>query len=224
MHNGRVDEPDPLQVLRRRLLDRLARRHERRITMVVAGAGFGKTTLVRQMLAGGAAQPSIDDVLVSIRSPAPDAAALVGLLAGAVGRTASPAVGTDRLLELIWARSPDHVVVVVDDVHLLDDPASQHLRELSERLPTNGHLVLVGRSAPFPVPQRALLDGSADVIDELDLAFDDDELSSFERLRGPVPAATGSAVTRWPALLELERASGRSGVVQYLVEELLDGK
>ena len=150
MHNGRVDEPDRSQVLRRRVLDRLARRHERRITLVVAGAGFGKTTLVRQMLASGAPQPSIDDVLVSVRSPAPDAAALIGLLAGAVCGAASPAADVDRLAELIWGRSPDDVVVVVDDVHLLDDDASHALRELSERLPTNGHLVLVGRRAAVP--------------------------------------------------------------------------
>jgi DNA-binding SARP family transcriptional activator len=215
-----VDDPDRSLVRRRRLLDRLARRHERRITMVVAGAGFGKTTLIRQMLAD-AAPPTTHDTFVPIRQPAPDAAVLLGLLSQAIDGPESTAADLDRLVEVIWGRSPDHVVVVVDDVHRLDDTASRALQDLYERLPLNGHLVLVGRRAPFQLPQRALLDGSAEIIDERDLAFDDDELSAFERLRGPGPV--GSADTRWPALLELERASGRSGVVRYLVEELLDG-
>jgi DNA-binding SARP family transcriptional activator len=188
--------------------------------MVVAGAGFGKTTLIRQMLAD-ASRPTIEDAYVPIREPAPDAPALIGLLSEAITGAESSAADLDRLVELIWGRSPDHVVVVVDDVHLLDEPGSGVLRHLYERLPLNGHLVLVGRRAPFQLPQRALLDGSAERIDEQDLAFDDDELSAFERLRGPIPA--GATVTRWPALLELEHASGSSGVVQYLVEELLDG-
>jgi DNA-binding SARP family transcriptional activator len=222
--NDRVTDPERPTVLRGRLLGRLARRHDRRVIMVIAGAGFGKTTVVRQMLCDPAPGPATVDVVVSLRTPAPDADGLVQVLADAVFGQPVEGVDVDRLVDLIWARSPEQVAVIIDDVHLLDAGSSAVLRELHDRLPHNGHLVLVGRRAPFALQRRALVDGSADVLGEDDLAFDDDELSAFERLRGQ-NGTTGSTSdpTRWPALLELERASGQSGVVQYLVEELLFG-
>jgi DNA-binding SARP family transcriptional activator len=217
-----VDGADRPSVLRARLLDRLARRHDRSLTMIIAGAGFGKTTLVRQMLDDPARPASARDVVVSLRPPAPDATALVRVVANELS-PGSTDVDLDRLVDLVWSRSPDHVTLVVDDVHLLDQGAATVLRDLHARLPQNGHLMLVGRRAPFDVARRALIDGSADLLDEHDLAFDDDELSAFERLRGPLPASSRTfEPSRWPALLELQRVSGTSGAVQYLVEELVD--
>jgi LuxR family transcriptional regulator, maltose regulon positive regulatory protein len=190
--------------------------------MLVAGAGFGKTTVVRQMLNDPAPEPSATDVVVSLRAPAPNAAALLDMLASAVAGRSDTGADVDRLVDLIWARSPEQIALIVDDVHLLDDEGCDVLRSLHDRLPQNGHLVLVGRRAPYQVEQRGVLDGSVDVMGEDDLAFDDDELSAFERLRGPLGGGvTGVPPTRWPALLELQRASGQSGVVRYLVEELL---
>jgi DNA-binding SARP family transcriptional activator len=222
VHNERMIDPDRPMVHRHRLLGRLARRHDRAVTSVIAGAGFGKSTLIGQMLGDVPAAPSRSDVLVPLRAPAPDVDAFLAMIAASLDMPVHAAIDVDVLVKTIWARSPEHVAIVIDDVHLLGDEAAAALRELLDRMPLNGHLVLVGRRWPFELPQRATIDGSSELLTETDLAFDDDELRAFAGLRQVASdSSMSSSTTRWPALRELEYAAGRSGVVRYLVEELL---
>src|SRR5688500_14016063 len=75
---------------------------------------------------------------------------------------------------------PDHIVFVLDDYHLIEDPSIHHaLTYLLDNLPPTIHFVLAGRTEP-PIPvaryraRRELLELRAD-----DLQFLEDEVAYF---------------------------------------------
>jgi DNA-binding SARP family transcriptional activator len=207
-------------VPRRRLLDRLDDRFRCRLVLIEAGAGFGKTTVLRQAVAESLAIDSARELVVNC---APDgrtggsARAVVAALAAQLGCEATPTAIADAAI----AVSPRHMVLWIDDVHHLTG-SLQLIIDLLEQLPTNGHLVLIGRQVPKLPTARLVVDGQVSHLDEDDVRFDDDERSAFFHLRGAsVDVDTISASSGWPALMELELASGRSGAADYLTEEVL---
>lgn len=180
--------PGPFHLRRERLHDRLARGLEGRATAVVAGPGYGKSTLVARFLqesGGDTVWYSLDD---SDRDPAIFFRYLMQGL-----REHAPEFG--ERIEWIWKesrtsfRKPEQLadvfigeaeeslggrfVVVLDQVeHLEGSPqAARALRRLLAWLPGTLHLVLIGRSLPETGLKGLEADGQAATIGGDDLRF-----------------------------------------------------
>ena len=207
---------------RPRLLNVMAGRFQRRLTVIRGGAGFGKTTLLLQALEDNESEPRGIDCWLGLSPRDARPSELGAALRAAVdARPAGDVV--DAVAEAIWKKSPSEIALILDDVHYVepDTPAAELLAGLLRELPNNGHLVLVGRRTP-PVPMtRLLASGEALEIDEEHLAFTATEQASFLSMRG----AAGSTEQRagWPALVELTATVGADRVESYLWEEVLDG-
>lgn len=219
--------PTPRRTLvaRERLVALLRERFARRIVVVVAPAGFGKTTLLAQAIADKAGATGSVDVWFGCTPDDTAASTLTDGLCRAMGLEArpSPAAAVEALAEAIWHQAPAQVAVVVDDVHVIDpgSPGAGVLANLVAALPRNGHLVLVGRTPP-PVPLARLeVAGEVARIGEADLSFSNAELADFASRRG-VPYEQLTGCGGWAALAELS-AMGTPGTdVAYLWEEVLD--
>ena len=150
-------------VARPRLLERLSRESEPELTLVSAPAGFGKTTLLAEWLAGVSADGrsvawlSLDE---SDNDPALFwtyvIAALQTAVQGVGGRalsllqSAQPPIETvlATVLNELGALSND-VVLVLDDYHLVDAGDVQDgMAFLLEHLPPQLHLVISSRADP----------------------------------------------------------------------------
>lgn len=220
-------QPTRQLVLRPRLVTLLGQRFDRRLLTVVAGAGFGKTSLLSQALAENALAPRGVDAWLGCRPEDGVASTLAGrLLTALEGADTQPPSTPQATLELIeagiWRRSPTPVALVLDDTHLIPpgSPGARLLTALVDRLPATGHLLLAGRP-PLPIPTARLTAlGQAVQLGEADLAFDPTELAEFAALRDVAPAVlqhTGG----WPALMELTASIGDHRAVEFLQEELL---
>jgi DNA-binding SARP family transcriptional activator len=192
------------------------------LTVLSAGAGFGKTALIHQATA--ATRESADtsvDLWLGLRP----AHRLRGPLVEAVRSLVSASKTSDdseAIANAVWQRAPAEVALVLDDCHLIEpgSEAAQFLAELVEALPENGHFLLAGRREP-PVPvSRLLAQGNAVVVDEADLAFDSAELQTFARLRG-IDASALTETGGWPAVLELRADIGEPRVVEFLWDEVV---
>ena len=151
----------PALVPRPRVSDLLSAASQRRATLVVAGAGYGKTTALTEAAAGRAAR------WVRVRPADAQVESLSARIAAALGESPSPepsaiaaATGSDDrhilaerraaiLCELADALT-GAVLLVIDGLeHVGGDEAASHLlRVLSLELPARVHLVLSGRSLP----------------------------------------------------------------------------
>src|SRR5262245_29952443 len=125
---------------RPRLLDELRRRWTIRVVAVVAGAGFGKSTLLAQAHEENRALPAGIDAAVRCGRE-PDAGTLAHALAAELGARVPDGGGVEELAEALAAHVAGHtpvpVCLTVDDVHLLPDDSSgvELLAELVEVLP-----------------------------------------------------------------------------------------
>jgi ATP/maltotriose-dependent transcriptional regulator MalT/DNA-binding SARP family transcriptional activator len=201
------------------------------VTVLAAGPGFGKSSLLVQAIDENALAPRGDDHWLGCDAGDGDHRTLADGLANAL-RTDVPRVDEPgdvgpselgaALADTVWRNAPRQVCLVLDDVHEVpaDSPAAGLLATLVEALPTNGHLVLAGRQEP-PVPlSRVAAQGWLARIDESELAFADDELESFARLR-EVPLHRVDDLGGWPALAELRTLGPGHDVDGFLAEEVL---
>jgi LuxR family maltose regulon positive regulatory protein len=155
-------------VSRPRLLERLNEGLHRKLTLVSAPAGFGKTTLVSEWLAGGprpASWLSLDDqendpigFLTYLVAAVQTIASNIG--EGVLSALQSPqpppleAMLTALLNDLNTI--PDQFILVLDDYHMLDSKAvNQALTYLVEHLPPQMHLIIATREDP-PLPLARL--------------------------------------------------------------------
>lgn len=203
---------------RARLLTRLGQRWHHRLTTIVAGPGFGKTVLLAEALA--AHQGAGQDLWLSCEPDDRSSHHLIAGLARAAGLSASDDL--DAVLESLWARTPESVCLVLDDVHEVPrrSTGAAVLQGLLDDLPGNAHVVLASRD-PVPVrTARLAASGGLHRITEADLVLDAHEMEAFARLREVDPgllAPTGG----WPALAELTATAGGGMVLDYLWEEVL---
>lgn len=218
--------PDGL-VVRDRLLDQLRQRFDRRLTVVRAGPGFGKTTLLTHAIVENTLDPVGTDVWMQLfeqdRRPEHFVAGLANSLASAdlasLDPSAAPTLG--EVIDWVWAAAPRPIALVLDDVHVLDGSASMELlAELCDHLPANAHLVIGTRTLPA-LPIRLLqARGQAVVIDESDLAFTALERSDFVRIHH-VAVNDDDTLPSWPALAVLMSSVGRVASIEFLWDAVL---
>ncbi|HEX7133063.1 MAG TPA: AAA family ATPase, partial [Iamia sp.] len=210
-------------VVRGRLVAALRGRFERRLTVVAAGAGFGKTTLLAQAVAENHMEQAGTDVWLRVTPADRDPGHLLaGLTRSLLSADSGRSTTVDDLVEEVWSRAPTSVAFVIDDAHVLGDAdgAWAVVRELLDLLPANGHLVVAGRTEP-PLPtSRLLAADEAVVIDEAALAFTPDELGAFGTARGVDPALA-EKLPPWPALAVLQSAAGSTASAAFVGDEVL---
>jgi len=177
---------------RPRLVERLNQGAQRKLTLVSAPAGSGKSTLVAEWVAASrraAAWISLD--------PGDNNPALFWTYVVTALRTARPDVGESALSWLSSARPPatewiltslineitandQHVALILDDYHVIDaEPIHRAVAFLLEHLPPRMHLVIATRSDP-PLP-LARLRGRRELTElrASDLRFTPEEAAAF---------------------------------------------
>jgi ATP/maltotriose-dependent transcriptional regulator MalT/DNA-binding SARP family transcriptional activator len=215
-------------VSRRRLETRLDEALGHRLALVVADAGFGKTTLLASWTAGINAvihdvTPADRDLSRLVRHVA-DALrlrvpALPGDLATAVtgGQQPAgpdhPATRPEAAAELLGGALEQHVLrdvaLVLDNVHLLTDgPALRFLAGLVRHAPPLLHIVLAGRSVPGIPMDRLRARGDVMALHGAELAFTVDEVAALLTVvAGPdavgLAPAVHAATAGWPAAVRL---------------------
>ena len=219
--------PAPL-LPRERLVRQLDEAFGRRLTTVVAGAGFGKSTLLGAWAAGvncawyGA---SADDAsFAAFARGVTDALRLrvPALPADVAGVTASAGPGAEQdeparargfaaaVCETLQSELPRDLVLVVDDVQeVTGSPgAIQLIESLCRQAPESLHVVLASRSElPFPI-ERLRGQGQVLELSSADLTFDVDETRALlATVTGPGDAVTANELHRatggWPAAVRL---------------------
>src|SRR5437764_9694110 len=182
----------PNVVSRPRLIERLNEGLHRKLSLIAAPAGFGKTTLISQWVASCDRQVawlSLDEgdsdptrfltyLVAALRTIAPT------LGEGVLGALQSPqpsppeAMLTALLNDLTTIR--DHFVLVLDDYHVLDaKPIDQALTYLVEHLPPQMHLVIATREDPHLPLARLRARGHLTEVRAADLRFTPSEAAEF---------------------------------------------
>src|SRR3954468_5147215 len=156
-----IPPPRPNVVLRLRLSERLKNGLGRKLTLISAPAGFGKTTLIGAWIAAcdrKVAWLSLDEgdsdptrfliyFIAALRTIAPTIGE--GLLAVLQSPQPPPAESVLTALLNDITSIPDHFILVLDDYHLIDaQPVDQTLTFLLDHLPPQMHLVITTRADP----------------------------------------------------------------------------
>ncbi len=182
----------PEMVLRSRLIDRLNEGKQRKLTLISASPGFGKTTLVSEWLAGcgrPAAWLSLDEgdndaarFLTYLFAALQNIGANVG--EGVFGLLQSPqppsieSILTLLLNEMTTIPSPS--ILVLDDYHVIDaTPVQEAVSFLVERLPVQMHLVMITRKDPHLPLARLRARGQLNELRVADLRFTSIEAAGF---------------------------------------------
>src|SRR5438270_4901505 len=182
----------PNVVSRPRLLERLNEGLYRKLILIAAPAGFGKTTLVSAWLAGvprpaawlsldkGESDPTV--FLTYLVAALRTIAATIG--EGVLGVLQSPQPPpTETILTALLneiTTIPDHFVLVLDDYHVIDaKPVDQALAYLVEHLPPQMHLVIATREDPQLPLARLRARGHLTEVRAVDLRFTPSEAAEF---------------------------------------------
>src|ERR1700680_5079947 len=182
----------PNVVSRPRLLERLNEGLHRKLTLISAPAGFGKTTLVSEwgaFIERATAWLSLDEgendptrFLTYLVAALQTIAATLG--EGVLGVLHSPqppppeAILTALLNEITTL--PDNFVLVLDDYHVIDaKPVDMALTFLVEHLPPQMHLVIATREDPQLPLARLRARGHLTELRAPDLRFTASEAAGF---------------------------------------------
>jgi DNA-binding SARP family transcriptional activator len=215
------------EVVRARLLAGLARRFQLPLTVVDAGAGFGKSTLLAQAIRANQADPHGIDAWVACEPADCDDEHLAVAIVAALGRDVARGRPLAGVLDAIDSHAPIDVCIVLDDVHEVPPGSTSAvlLAELASDLPPHAHLVLAGRSAPpFDIGRQRAAGDVVDIgID--DLAFTATETSALAGLLGRPDSGAPDlgALAGWPSLLTLALSAPEGSAPQFLWEEIVEG-
>ena len=169
-----IPPPRPQVVLRARLIERLNEGLSagRKLSLISASAGFGKTTLVSEWVADcERLDPSVRVAWLSLdegdNDPTRFLTYLVAALQTIAEKTGARALrmlqspqppSTESILTALLneiTTVPDNFVLVLDDYHVIDaKPVDYALTFLIEHLPPQMHLVIATREdplSPWPV-------------------------------------------------------------------------
>jgi LuxR family transcriptional regulator, maltose regulon positive regulatory protein len=195
-----IPPPYPKIVLRPRLIDRLNEGLHHKLTLISAPAGFGKTTLVSEWVAG-CKQPV---AWLSLDEGDKDPARFLSYLIAALQTLAlskvegiMPKIGVGILAALQNPQQssiesllttllneinsiPDNFVLVLDDYHVIDSkPVDEALTFLLTNLPPQMHLVITTREDPhLPLP-RLRARGQLTELRAVDMRFTPTEAAEF---------------------------------------------
>ncbi len=235
-----IPRPPTGLVPRPRLVERLSRGAQSRLTLVSAPAGFGKSSL----LAGWLEQKPVDGSVAWLSLDASDKGSssfwtyLVTALHGAVpsvgsgslALATSPHVETELLLGRLVnevAAAPGPIWLVLDDYHHVDSPeVGQGMAFLVEHLPPHLHLVLSTRADPDLPLSRWRVRGELVEIRAADLRFTTEETAAyFQSVTGLALASSDVAALAertegWIAALQLAGLSmqGREDVSSFIAQ------
>ena len=234
----------PGLVSRPKLIERLDQGTERKLTLVSAPAGFGKTTLLAEWLAATPASER-PAAWVSLDHSDNDPALFWAYCITAL-QTVQSGVG-ESTLSLLYSRQPPPIeallgtllneiaaastgsghgfVLVLDDYHLIDaQPVHDGVTYLVDHLAPQMHLIIAGRADP-PLPLSRLRGrGELTELRAADLRFTSDESAAFlnevmglELTAGDV-AALERRTEGWIAGLQLAALSmqGREDVSGFI--------
>lgn len=221
-----------LRVERGRLLDLLQASSTRRLILLKAPAGYGKTTLAvdwcEQLRRSGSivAWLSVDD---DDNEPGAFAYHITKTIHRAAPALAQPAIDLLKETKLIAPRNvisaatnavaegDDEVYLFLDDYHAITDSRPHELTSFLLRYaPSNFHLVIMSRvEPPLPISKLRLTEEISE-IDVASLRFTLDETRQFlgaeltPRLKSGDIAKLHEATEGWPAALQLARISLRN--------------
>jgi ATP/maltotriose-dependent transcriptional regulator MalT len=182
-------------VSRPRLVEQLHRGAERKLTLVTAPAGFGKTTLLAEWLAATPAGEASAG-WVSLDQGDNDPGLFWAYVIAALQRV-RPGIGANALALLESARPPaiesvlatlindiaedgHDIALVLDDVHVIDaQPIHEAIAFFVDHLPPNLLLVLASRSDPVLPLSRLRARGELTELRAADLRFRPDEAAAF---------------------------------------------
>ncbi len=232
-----IPPPRPGVVLRPRLIERLNEGLHRKLTLISAPAGFGKTTLVSEWVADcerPAAWLSLDEgdsdtarfltyLIAALQTIAPNIGE--GILVALQSPQPPP---TDAILTALLneiAAIPDNLVLVLDDYHVIDaQSVDNSLTFLLEHLPPQMHLVIATREDPrLPLAQLRAR-GQLTELRAADLRFTPSEAAAFLNqamglgLSAEDVAALESRTEGWIAGLQLAALSmqGRKDAAGFI--------
>ncbi len=220
----RAPEPPaavPDELVRAPLLDVVARRFDTAVTTVVAGAGFGKTTLLAQAVRTNLVSPRGVDAWVSCQPGDEDPATLAAVIATALDAEPGGGPPLQVALGAIVDAGPVEVCLVVDDLHELPDGcgAVDLLAELVRRRPAHLHLLLAGRRQPTLPLARLRAAGELVEVTEAELAFTDAEVDALAG--SDEQAARARSLAGWPSLVRLAVAAPASATSEFVWEEVV---
>src|SRR5215211_3333363 len=187
-----IPPPQPKVILRPRLIERLNEGLHRKLTLVSAPAGFGKTTLLGEWVAACERESAWLSLDEGDNDPTRFLAYLIAAL-----QTIAPNIG-EGVLEVLQSPQPpptesiltallneidtvpDDFVLVLDDYHVIDGSAvDEALSFVLEHLPPRMHLVIATREDPhLPLP-RLRGRGQLSEVRADDLRFAPDEAAEF---------------------------------------------
>ena len=195
------------RVERPRLLGKLNQGLERKLTLVAAPAGYGKSTLVAEWLETcdrPNAWVSLDEndsdlviylnyFIAAVQSIFPKTGRETSALLHAPELPPSPVLTSTLINELDGIEQP--FILVLDDYHLVHDMAVHNLMdELLRHLPRTLHLVLISRLNPPLNLSRLRARGQMVEIRAQDMRFTKAETSAFvqQTMGAPVDDATAA--------------------------------
>ena len=222
-------------IIPRPRLTRLLDQCEARVILLVAPAGYGKTTLAREWIA------EVDGPVAWYRADgaSSDAAALAeGIataLAGAAGgggsllrarlASAGPLPSPDAMAALIaddvLAGVDDQILLAIDDYHRADSEDASRLVDALTADPRL-RLLITSRTRPTWATARRILYGEIHEFGREMLAMDQDEAASVLARNGqrPLPGLVALAAG-WPAVIGLAAASDSVDVPEDVLEGTL---
>ena len=232
-----IPPPRAKVVRRSRLLEKLNDGLHRRLTLISAPAGFGKTTLVSEWLAGCERPTAWLSLDAGENDPTRFLMYLVAALQtiasdigeGVSGAIQSPqpppieAVLTALLNEINTI--PEDFVLVLDDYHAIDaKPVDDTLTFLLEHLPSQMHLVITTREDPRLPLARLRARGQLTELRAADLRFTPAEAAEFLKgvmgldLSAADIAALEDRTEGWIAGLQLAAISmqGRADTASFI--------
>jgi LuxR family maltose regulon positive regulatory protein len=227
-------------VARPRLIERMGRGAESKLTLISAPAGFGKTTLLTEWLAAvpgserSAAWLSLDQndnqpaffwtyLMAALQTVAPGVGARALFLLQGPQPPPIETVLATVLNELTAV--PNDIVLVLDDYHVIDaHDVTDGMAFLLEHLPPQIHLVIATRADPALPLARLRARGELAEIRAADLRFTPGEAAAYlnEAMGLDLAAGDVAALERrtegWIAALQLAALSmqGRDDVAGFI--------
>ena len=179
----------------------------RRLILVSASAGYGKTTLVTEWLQTSQARSAWLSLDEADNDPARFQAYLLAALSGSIGHPSQnqpappslqpvpPEAALTAVINHVAAAS-EPVVLVLDDYHVIQNPAvHRFLVFMLEHQPANLHLALVTREDPLLPVSRLRAGGQVVEVRQEELRFTLDECAQFLQKVMGIPLTSDDVAT-----------------------------